>query len=166
MKKTLGSHPGAINFRFSVMVILILAFIVYFFFYFEDAKKEIERASILQTKRIIDSSLAVVFATYAEKGKLDDLQELDGANPFVFMAKYKLVPPAYQGEIEHDMASDILPGWYYLRQRKMVVYVPRYLETKRYFEIVLRYTDSNQSGRFESAFDNFHNLQFIKKPQQ
>jgi len=162
MKKTLGSHPGAINFRFSVMVILILIFIVYFFFYFEDAKKEIERASILQTKKIIDSSLAVVFATYAVKGKLDDLQELDGANPFVFMAKYKLVPPAYQGEIDSEPSSVLAPGWYYLARSRSVVYKSRYIDTDSYFAIVLKYQDLNQSGRFEAAADKYQSLQFVR----
>jgi hypothetical protein len=40
--KTLGSHPGAINFRLSAMVILILLFIYVFLHYTDEAEQAIE----------------------------------------------------------------------------------------------------------------------------
>lgn len=160
--KTIGSHPGAINFRLSVMIILILILVVSFFRYFDGTQREIERVSILQTKKIIDSALTVVFASYAVNGRLADIGELEGANPFVYMAEYQLVPPAYQGEIDVAISAQLAPGWYYQKQRRGVVYISRYLETNSYFAIRLKYDDLNRSGRYEADQDKFLGLQFVK----
>lgn len=163
--KTIGSHPGAILFRLGVMVIIILILIIVFLDYFDDTRLEVERASILQTKKIIDSSLAVVFATHAVNGRLDDLNELDGANPFEFLAEYRLVPPGYQGVIEQELSADLEPGWYYLRHRNRVAYKARFLDRDSYFRIVLTYDDLDQSGRFEARSDKFRSLQFVRVAQ-
>ena len=74
---TLGSHPGAIVFRLSIMIILIAILTSVFFSYLEDTEKELERSSIMQTKRVIDSSLAVVFASYAVGGRLYELHRIE-----------------------------------------------------------------------------------------
>ena len=163
---TLGSHPGAISFRLSIMVILILIFILYFLFYFDDYKQDIESSSILQTKKIIDSSLAVVFATHAVNGDLDGLNEIEGGNPFEFLKQYQMLPTTYQGVLEQEPPEGLPPGWYYVVQNEHVVYVPRYLADKSYYAITLKYRDHNQSGRFESAADKFQNLLFQKKTQR
>ena len=81
---TLGSHPGAILFRLTLMVILIAILIMVFMSYLEDTERELERVSISQTKKIIDSSLAVVYSTYAVNHRLDELNDLEGGNPFEF----------------------------------------------------------------------------------
>ncbi len=159
---TLGSHPGAILFRFGVLVILILIMIMVFLSYAEDTQKEFERTSVLQTKKIIDSALAVVFATYAVNGKLNDLNELNGGNPFVFLKEYQMLPVSYQGEIDQDLSADLAPGWYYLKHRQRAVYKSRYIDRDSYFAVVLNYQDLNQSGSFEADSDKFQNLQFIK----
>ena len=159
---SIGSRPGAITFRLCMMIVLILILVVVFFSYLDETQKNVERSSIQQTKRIIDSSLAVVFATYAVKGRLNDLNEIDGGNPFVFLSEYQMVPPAYQGEIEGDISSDTPPGWYYLKQRKRVVYRSRFLERDYYFAVAVDYEDNNRSGKFESESDKFNNLRFIK----
>ena len=52
---TLGSHPGAILFRFGMLAIIIVILIGVFLSYVEEAQKTVERASILQTKRILKS---------------------------------------------------------------------------------------------------------------
>lgn len=159
---TLGSHPGAIVFRLSIMLILIAMLVSVFFSYFEDTERELEHASILQTKKIIDSALAVVFATYAIKGRLNDLNDLNGGNPFVFLKEYAMLPPAYAGELDHDLSFEQAPGWYYLSHRGIVVYKSLFIESDSYFAIVLNYQDNNQSGLFEPAEDRFQNLQFVK----
>ena len=163
--KTLGSHPGAILFRLSLMVIIIAILITIFFRYVDHTRIELERQSIQQTKRIIDSSLAVVFASYAVRGRLDDLQQIAGGNPFEFLREYKLLPAAYRGEISAAGSAELVPGWYYARSTGEVHYVPRYLQMSERFEVVLNFDDANQSGRFEAASDHFRNLQFIKKPR-
>lgn len=159
---TLGSHPGAILFRFSVMVLLILILIVAFFRYFDGNRKGFEQASILRTKKIVDSSLAVVFSRAAINHRLDDLALAEGGNPFEYMAQYDIAHPAYLGELDRDPAVDDLPGWYYLSHRRMVVYKARYLKSDSYFEVVLNFEDVNNSGRFESRLDRFRGLQFVK----
>lgn len=158
----IGSHPGAILFRLSIMIILIAIMTTVFFSYIDATQRELERTSIIQTKKIIDSSLAVVFATYAVKGKLNELNDIDGGNPFIFLREYQILPPAYRGEIDHDVSKDLIPGWYYLRHHKRLVYVSRYLEVDYYYTIILNYEDVNQSDRFESTIDKFQNLQLVK----
>jgi len=162
---TIGSHPGAILFRLSIMIIVIAILAVIFFRYTEGTQKELERQSILQTRRIIDSSLAVVFASYAVKGRLDELSQLDGANPFVFMQEFNLLPTSYRGEIASENLADLKPGWYYNRAGGDVVYVPRFLSDREWYSLALNYDDDNQSGRFEVESDRFRNLQFVRKPR-
>jgi len=158
---TLGSHPGAIVFRLGIMIILIVMLISVFFSYLEDTERELERTSILQTKKIIDSSLAVVFATYAVNNRLNELNDLDGGNPFVFLEEYQMLPPAYVGEIDTDLSTEQEPGWYYLKHRRMIVYKSYFTDADSYFSTVLNYQDTNQSGSFEAASDKFQSLQFV-----
>ena len=160
--KTIGSHPGAISFRLSVMIILILILVVVFFRYLDSTQRELERVSIQQTKKIIDSALVVVFASYAVKGRLAEIGELEGGNPFIYMAEYQLVPPAYRGETDAQVGAELEPGWYYLKQSGRVLYKSHYLETDSYFSIRLKYDDLNHSGRFEADMDKFLGLQFVK----
>jgi len=159
---TLGSHPGAILFRLSLMIILIAIMMMTFFSYLDDTERALERTSVLQTKKIIDSALVVVFSTYAVNNRLHELNDLDGGNPFVFLQEYQMLPASYVGEIDHDLGLDEAPGWYYLSHRRVVFYNSYFNELDSYFRIVLNYQDNNQSRSFEPATDNFHNLQFIK----
>jgi hypothetical protein len=160
--KTLGSHPGAILFRMCVMVIVIAILIVVFFTYINKVQKDIELTSIARTRDIINSSLVVAFATYAVQSRMDELNELDGANPFDFLRQYQILPPGYIGETELDSIDPLAPGWYYQKHRKQVVYSSRYLEGSYVYRIVLDYDDSNQSGRFEAEFDGFKGLYFME----
>ncbi len=139
---------------------------VIFFSYVDDTERELERTSVQQTKKIIDSALAVVFATYAVRNRLYELNDLDGGNPFVFLKEYQMLPPAYVGEIDHDLSTDEVPGWYYLRHRRLVVYHSKFNELDSYFTIVLNYQDNDKSGSFEPATDKFENLQFVEVAEQ
>ncbi|MCP4874219.1 MAG: hypothetical protein GY896_01930 [Gammaproteobacteria bacterium] len=144
------------------MILLIVILMMVFFSYLDDAEREVERASVLQTKKVIDSALALVFATYAVNNRLNELNDLNGGNPFLFLKEYQMLPPAYAGELDRDPAIDQAPGWYYLSHRKMVVYKSFHLDSDSYFRIVLNYQDVNQSGLFESSTDKFQNLQFVE----
>ncbi len=159
MRPTLASVPGALLFRTLLSLVLILILIVVFFSYVDDTRREFERSAIAQTRRIIDSSLAVAFASYAVKNRLDDLTELDGGNPFDLLRIYQILPAAYRGEIQRDLDPGLAPGWYYLRHRRLVVYKSHHLDTDRYFSLRLNYDDRDGNGRFDSAVDEFHNLQ-------
>ncbi len=160
---TIGSHPGAILFRLSVMIIVIAILVVIFFRYTNDTQKAIERQSIMQTRRIIDSSLAVVFASYAVKGRLSELNQMEGANPFVFLEEFNLRPTTYRGEIAREDLAMLKPGWYYVQTTGNVVYVPRFLLDPEWYSLKLNFDDDNQSGLFESESDRFRNLQFVRK---
>ena len=157
---TLGSHPGAILFRFSVMAIIILILIVAFFRYTEGYRRSIEELSIVNTKKIIDSALTVVFTKLAVSKSLEELNDIDGANPFVLMQQHEIAHSRYQGLLSRDPRPDDVPGWYYLPEHRYSVYKARYLEGNRYFRITLQYDDLNRSGRFESSQDRLRSLLF------
>ena len=159
---TIGSHPGAILFRLSIMIILIAIMMVVFFRYLDETEKVLELSSIQQTKRIIDSSLAVVFATYATGGRLNELNDIDGGNPFIFLREFEIRPPGYRGQIEEGPVDNLESGWYYLKKDKRVVYKSRYTDKVNYFVVKLNYDDVNQSGSFEQGVDNFKNLLFVE----
>ena len=162
--KTIGSHPGAILFRLSLMGILIGILIVVFFSYVAKLEENLEQAAILRTKGLINSSLVAVFATYAAKARLDELNDLNGANPFEYLREYQVLPPTYRGEIDHGLNDELAPGWYYLTQLRQVTYKPRYLDGPFRFALVLAYDDVNQSGRYETGLDAFQGLHFSEIP--
>jgi hypothetical protein len=163
--KTIGSHPGATLFRLALMVILILLFTLIFLHYAGKAEKSIERQSILQTKRVIEAALVVVFATYATRGRLDELAAFDGANPFEFLREYLLLPKTYHGEIAAANASDLASGWHYLTASGELMYLPFYLSEPAYFKVSLSYEDINQNGRYDSRLDRFRALRLIEIKQ-
>jgi len=160
----IGSHPGAYTFRLIMIVIIVSTLIVAFFRYTDRISIETEKASIQQTVNIINSSLAVVFAIYAVEGELDRLDELDGGNPFTYMAEYSLVPSTYRGEITGRNLDELESGWYYDRLNRGVFYKAYYDEQVYRFSIVLDYKDANGSGRFESAVDEYQRLYFKQLP--
>ena len=160
---TLGSHPGAILFRLSVMTIIIAILVVIFFRYVDETRIALERESVLQTKRVIDSALAVAFARHAVDRKLDELNRLDGGNPFAFLEEYQMLPAAYRGEIDNGSLAGLDPGWYYDSGSGYVIYLPRFQADTEYFRVVLLYEDRNGSGSFEAGEDSFRQLSFIKK---
>ena len=164
--KTIGSHPGAINFRLIMMVILILVFTYVFLVYAEKAEKAMETQSIEQTKRIINSALVVAFATHATSGKLDDLDRLDGGNPFELLKEYLILPVSYQGEREVTDPKSLPSGWHYDLNSGDILFVPFFLSEIHVFRVKLGYIDSNQSGSFEAAEDEFRRLSLeIKQPR-
>lgn len=179
--KSIGSPPGANNFRLLLIVILVAALWMFFLDYTDGISVETENASIQQTKNIINSSLVLVFATYAVKGELDRLNELVGANPFIHLAEYNaelddanpfipfaqfnLMPVNYQGEIKVENLDEIDPGWYYNKGNKKIIYKSYYADQIYIYSIVLDYKDVNGSGRFESTVDEFRRLHFKQLPQ-
>ena len=159
---SISSVPGALSFRFIVTVILILILAAVFFQYIDNSRKKVERVSIQQTQTVINSALLVVFASLAAKGRLNELNELEGANPFVHLEKFNITPAAYQGELDGSAALDQMPGWYYIKSSGQVTYVPFYLGQHSSFKLTFRYQDKNHSGRFENGVDRFKNLTFSR----
>jgi hypothetical protein len=148
------------------MVILIASFIAFFFTYTNKLAITTEKVSIQQTKNIINSSLAIVFASIAMKGDLDRLNELNGANPFGYMEEFNLVPNTYHGVVNGIDPTDLKPGWYFDSLNGKVVYKSYIVEKVYAFSVVLDYRDINGSGRFESGADEYQRLYFQEIPQR
>lgn len=150
---TLGSHPGAILFRMSVMAVVIALLLVAFFDYLDDTEKALERAAIERGRTLIDSELAVVFARHAIRGELDALAQFAGGNPFALLAANRLGQVEYRGELGAVDAQRRLPGWYYDAAGGQVIYLPRFLDRQARFDLSLRFDDVDGDGRFDRGAD-------------
>ena len=159
--KTIGSHPGAIAFRLSAMVVLIMAFLAVFLRYAGEAERAIELQSIRQTQRLVDSALVVAFATHATEGRLAELAALDGADPFVALADYFQHNINYRGKLAGDPAT-LAPGWYYRESSGDLVYLPVHLGEPVYFRLTLLYDDADANGRFDFSIDRFRALKLMQ----
>ena len=164
--KQISVPPGALKFRLVMTVILVIILILVFFNYTSRISVTLEKTSIRQTKNIINSTLMVVFASYAVKGELDRLNELNGANPFKHLENYSLLPATYRGDIGVDKLAVSVPGWYYDRANGLAIYKPLYDDKDYYFSIELDYRDVDGSGRFEPEIDEYQRLRFKQLPQQ
>jgi hypothetical protein len=164
--KQISTPPGALKFRLIAIVILVTVFMLVFLNYANRISIATEKASIQQTKNIINSTLYVVFATYTVKGELGLLNEVNGGNPFEYLERYGQVPITYQGEIDVDNLEDSLPGWYYDRLNRRALYKPFYDDRVYYFTILLEYRDVDGSGRFEQGIDEYGGLKLRQLPQQ
>jgi len=164
--KQISVPPGALKFRLVLIVILVIILILVFFNYTSRISVAIEKTSIQQTKNIINSTLMVVFASYAVKGELERLNELNGANPFEYLENYSLLPVTYRGDIGVDKSTDSSPGWYYDGVNGIAIYKPLYDDKDYYFRIELDYRDVDGSGRFEPAVDQFGRLSLRQLPRQ
>jgi hypothetical protein len=164
--KQISTPPGALKFRLIAIVILILIFMLTFLSYTNRISASFERTSVQQTKNIINSTLAVVFATYTVKGEMDRLNEVNGGNPFDYLEVYGQVPTTYQGEIDVDDLKVDRSGWYYDRTKGHALYKALYDDQVYTFTINLEYRDINGSGEFEAGVDEFQFLSFRQLPQQ
>ena len=156
--KSIGIPPGSNNFRLLMIVVIAGALWLFFFNYTNQISIETEKVSVQQTKNIINSTMAVVFATYAVNNQLDRLNELNGGNPFIYLAEYNLLPGTYRGEIVGGDSSDIEPGWYYDKSQRKIFYKPYYDGKVEYYSLVLEFRDRNNSGQYESKIDEFGRL--------
>ena len=152
--KQISALPGALRFRLVMTIILVIIFMLVFFNYTNRISVAIEKTSIQQTKNIINSTLAVVFANYAVNGELERLNDLRGGNPFEYLEFYSLLPATYRGEIGIDSLEDSLPGWYYDGGKALALYKAFYDEKVYYFAIELDYRDVDGSGWFPDRWQN------------
>ncbi len=147
-------------------VILVIIFMLVFFNYTNRISVTLEKTSIRQTKNIINSTLMVVFASYAVKDELESLNELIGSNPFRYLETYSQLPATYRGDVGVDKSGDKTWGWYYDGANGLAIYKPLYDDKDYYFRIELDYRDVDESGRFEPEIDEYQRLSFRRIPQQ
>ena len=119
--KTVGSHPGAGIFRFTVVVILVLILMFSFLYYTAAINQRTEEVARDQMIASMKQALSMMLYDYAIKGQLKDLQIFDRENPFVPLAIYRELPANYHGTISNQ--RDILEyGWYFDLVNKLAVY--------------------------------------------
>jgi len=162
--KSIGFPPGSNIFRLIIVVIIVVTLIVIFFDYADRISIATEEASIQQSKNIINSSLAIVFAKYAVSNELEKLNDLVGADPFPYLNEYNLLPGVYKGQFESGSIEDLDSGWYFHNKKKVVFYVPYYGNDIKYFTLNLEYRDVNFSGVYEPDIDEFNGLFFRSLP--
>ena len=133
--------------------------------YAEETQRVYEQNSIQQTRRIVDSTLAVVLASYAVKREMAALADIDGSDPFRLIREFDLVvPPSYQGAVEQRSLAALEPGWFYLAPLGLTCYKARFATGDRCFRLTLEYDDVDGSGRFDSGVDAYRNLRFVELP--
>jgi hypothetical protein len=164
--KQISTPPGALKFRLVAIIILVIIFMMAFLNYTNGISASLEKTSVQQTKNIINSTLAVVFAIYTVEGELEGLNEVNGGNPFEYLERYSQVLATYRGEIDVDNLKVSVPGWYYDRANALAIYKPFYDDNLYHFTIVLDYRDVDGSGRFEPNVDEYQRLSFKQLPQQ
>jgi hypothetical protein len=164
--KKIGTPPGALKFRLVAIIILVIIFMMAFLNYTNGISASLEKTSVQQTKNIINSTLAVVFAIYTVEGELEGLNEVNGGNPFEYLEKYGVVPTTYQGEIAVDNPKASGPGWYYDGAKGIALYKSLYDDEFYFFAIELDYKDVDGSGRFEPEIDEYQRLSLKQLPRQ
>lgn len=158
--KSISTPPGAYKFRLPIIVTIIVVLMAVFLDYANTISIKTEQASIRQTSNVINSSLAIVFATFVVRGEQHRLNQLNGKNPFNYLSEYNLLPPNYQGEVDLTEKSEIEAGWYYDKQKKAVAFKSNYEDKVYYFTVVLDFVDKNGNGRFEQGTDVYRRLLF------
>ena len=149
--KTVGSHPGAGVFRFTLVVGLVLVLMVAFFYYTTAVQRRVEEVARDQMVVSIKQALSTMLYDYAIKGQLKDLQLFDHENPFVPLAIYRELPKNYHGTIR--ARSEIKQsGWYFDLTKRVAVYQfsdeERLLES---FKLTFQYQDSDRNGIFSEG---------------
>ena len=119
--KSIGSHPGAGVFRFTVVVVLVLILMLAFFYYTATIKQRVEEIARDQVIVNMKQALSMMLYDYAIKGQLKDLQLFDQENPFVPLAIYSELPKNYHGTI-HSKSEIKQSGWYFDLNKRVAVY--------------------------------------------
>ena len=155
----MDSSPVRRNVPFKLIVglALLMVLTITLMNYLERAHAVLEEQSVQQQKRVIDSVLVVMFATYAVDGRLQQLAELDGGNPFEWLKKYDLSATQYRGVFNAAQPGDS-NGWFYDSDAGQIFYRSLYLEYQPRYEVKVGYQDVNQNGRLDPGIDNLNTL--------
>jgi len=119
--KTIGSHPGAGVFRFTLVVVLVLVLMIAFFYYTAAVQRRVEEVARDQMLANMKQALSMMLYDYAIKGQLKDLQQFDQENPFVPLAIYRELPSNYHGTINGETGLKEY-GWYFDLVNRVAIY--------------------------------------------
>ena len=151
MARTISSIPGSNKFRSIVSIGIIVTCIAVYLVLIEDISVQADRVARDQVITSIRGSLAMLIYDYSIKGKLQDLAQFDGENPFVPLAIYRSLPSNYHGVIK-SLEMDREPGWYFDLKERLVVFVSLEDRVQRY-RMVFEYEDVNGDGDFNFQID-------------
>ncbi len=155
--KDISSPPGAYRFRSFFVIIFISICLLIFFHYTEKWDNGFEEVSVQRVITNINSALAITTYQYIIEGRADKLNELDGQNPFKFLAMHGNLPINYYGEKSIEN-SNVVGGWYFDLDSGRTHYRYNHKETDRKFLLKLFYDDVNLNNRFEKTIDRNYYL--------
>lgn len=135
---------------------LLLILVIVLMDYLEEAHRVLEIQSVEQQKRVINSALVVVFSTYAVERRLHELQQLDGANPFIFLRQFSITLNNYRGEARPG--PELATGWYYDESTGEIFFQPVYLQQAPRLKVIFDYVDLDANGKFEKGVDRVRSL--------
>lgn len=154
-----SGQKGLSRLEFAVVVCLIALIIGIGLGYFRQLISAAERASFEQDLGAIRSAvgLKVLHTLTQDRAHMADLLE---QNPLTWLEQ---PPQSYQGEFKNwQSISAREPGWYYLSQTKMLIYIvrrPDELTTpvegvpRLRYRLTPIYTDTTNNGRYDPEVD-------------
>ncbi len=163
--RTIGSHPGAGKFRSTAVLILIVICIGLFLSYTKRWEEQLEEVAIDQVVISIKSILAIEFYKIVLKGKQAKLQAYHLENPFIFLAAHQNLPRNYYGVVSSKMDIERKGEWYFDSTEREAIYVYKEKSLRRFFQLVLEYTDVDSNNNFDYLVDTgyFLNLREIER---
>jgi len=159
---------GFTQFEFIVVTILIAILVVVALNRMWAWRSEIEQTLIKTVQGNIRSALGIETAQLALYGKLEQLPQLAGKNPFLLLAQ---IPNNYLGELsDTDPKTQQAGIWYYNTQLKALIYTIEHHYNFRSnlsgqprirMMIKLIYTDTNNNQRYDAKVDGIAGLNLI-----
>ncbi len=145
--KTIGTPPGAVVFRSTVAIVIILICISSFLVFTSKLSQQAEVVAKDWVIVEVKQALAMMLYDYAIKGQLNDLQNFDRENPFVPLAIYRELPKNYRGTINSENQIKEY-GWYFdLINREMIYkYSDDDLPVEKYLMIFI-FEDLGKAGK-------------------
>jgi len=168
MDLTQNKQNGFTQFEFIVVVILISILSVVALNRMWAWRAEIEKTFIKTVSGNIRSALGLQTAQLALHGKLKQLPQLAGANPFSLLAQ---TPEQYLGELSADDPRTQQSGiWYFDKKQKALIYTIKHtddfrstLKGQARIRLMIRliYSDLNLNRRYDAGIDSIAGLDLV-----
>ena len=151
--------PGVLLLRSLLVVILVSILVAVFLDRTADLSRQVQETARRQVIAQLNSALALRLLEAASRGRLDELAEMDRANPFDILSRDgRHAPPAdYRGEwAGPGLPSQ--PGWYFDLKRRDIAWFDGRNWLPQRWQLRLSYEDRNGDGRFEPDVDDLKGL--------
>jgi len=168
MDITPNKQNGFTQFEFIIVVILISILSVVALNRMWAWRAEIEQTFIKTVSGNIRSALGMQTAQLALHGKLKQLPQLAGTNPFSLLAQK---PDQYLGELSADDPKTQQAGiWYFDTKQKALIYTIKHaddfrstLKGRARIRLMIRliYSDLNLNRRYDTGVDSIAGLDLV-----